>query len=144
MSNLSPDELHRFNSKWIKVHDCHLWQAPLDRDGYGTFFFRKFNRRVHRVAWFMLHGAIPKGMVVNHTCRKRNCVNPQHLQIMSPVENSMRDSTSVGYINSQKTHCPYGHILDRKYGKQRYCSVCSREKSKRLRRKWKAEDTLNV
>lgn len=136
---LTEKEIKRFNSKWKKIGDCHLWQGPLDRDGYGYITLRHESQRAHRVAYFICHGAIPDGFVVNHTCRNRSCVNPQHLNTMSASENSKRDTTSRGYINSQKTRCPRGHLYDRQYGGQRSCSKCDAEKSKRLRAKWKAE-----
>lgn len=137
-------EKERFDSKCIKEGDCHLWQGPLDRDGYGTFYFRRKNRRAHRVAWFFTFGDIKKGFVVNHICKKRNCVNPQHLQVISTTENALLDSTSIAAINARKTHCKQGHPFDRKYGKQRYCSQCSASKKKRLVAKWKTENTLNI
>lgn len=145
--NLTDGELSRFNSNVDKTGDCWLWTAPLDRDGYGSFFFRRRNRRAHRVAWFAAHGAIPDGMVINHTCRQRNCVNPQHLNMVTASENSLRDSTSKGYINSQKTHCPRGHAYDRTYRLKsgrtnRGCSTCEREKARRLRAKWRADDDV--
>lgn len=144
MDNLTDEELARFDLKWKQVGQCHVWQGPLDKDGYGTFFLRRKGRRAHRVGYFSMHGPVPQGMIINHTCRNPSCVNPQHLQAVSIVDNTMKDSASMGYINSQKTHCPQGHPYDRKYGKQRYCSVCQAAKTKRLRAKWRAEDTLNV
>lgn len=137
------NEVERFESKYDKQPSgCHVWNGPLDRDGYGTFFFRKLNRRAHRVAWFLIHGPIPNGMIVNHKCRNRACVNHQHLELITRGDNALLDSGSVAALNARKTHCPKGHPYDRKYGKQRYCSICEREKQTRLRLKWRAEDPL--
>ena len=137
MKNFTDKETERFTSKYKKVGECWLWQAPLDKDGYGSFFFRGAIRRAHRVAYFGTNGEIPEGNVVNHVCRVRNCVNPQHLQCITHEENSMKDSTSKGYINSQKTACPQGHPYDKVvvYGgrTQRICSIC--DKAARAKRK---------
>lgn len=129
--------------------DCLVWTGPLDKDGYGSFYLRRKNRRAHRVAWYDMHGEIPDGMVINHVCRNRACVNAQHLQVVTIRENTLKDSTTVSAINARKTHCPRGHAYDRTYkkakgGQQRYCSTCEAAKSRRLQAKWRAEDTLKV
>lgn len=144
MAAVTQAEIDRFNSKWMQSGDCHLWQASKDRDGYGIFGFRRASRKAHRVALFLAGRLIPEGYVVNHTCGHRHCVNPQHLTVVSTSENALRDSRSLGYVNSQKTHCKAGHPYDRVYGGQRYCSVCEAEKSKRLRAKWRAEGILRI
>jgi len=141
MTRYTPEELVRFNSKWIQEGECHMWQAYTDKDGYGTFFFKRLGRRAHRVSYYMHIGDIPEGLVVDHICGRAGCVNPAHLRTLTVKENNL-DSRNVGAINARKTHCKNGHPFDRKYGKQRYCSICQAAKSKRLHRKWREESSI--
>ncbi len=150
MKNLTETEADRFQGKFKVSGNCWLWTGPLDRDGYGTFYFRGASRRAHRVAWYSVHGEVPNDFVVNHTCRNRSCVNPQHLQCISASENALKDSASIPYINSQKTHCRNGHPFDKAItwrGKtQRICSICDRARrseAARVRRQ-KAKAALRV
>jgi hypothetical protein len=137
--NLTPPERSRFNGRFTVIGACHVWDGALDRDGYGAFYLRGANRRAHRVAWYSMHGEIPDGHVINHTCRNRACVNPQHLQCVTTTANALKDSASLGYINSQKTHCPKGHPYDgteSRNGKTvRICTACRREKQRIAKRR---------
>lgn len=91
----------------------------------------------HRLSYERNVGPIPDGMVVDHVCRNRTCINPDHLQLLTMPQNSGRNAWSL------KTHCPQGHPYDEQNtywypgeGRHRQCRACGREKS-RLRRAMK-------
>ena len=99
---------------WSKVEPdesgCWLWAAGKDRDGYGGFRMGSGNTRAHRTAYQHLVGEIAAGLVIDHLCRVRSCVNPAHLE---PVANKVNVLRGVGpcAVNAQKTHCIHGHEL---------------------------------
>lgn len=139
MEYLTSKEADRFKSRYVvNSKGCWVWQGSLDKDGYGTFFLRGAPRRAHRVGYYSVHGEIKDGNVVNHVCRNPSCVNPQHLQSITVLENNIKDTTSITYINSQKVTCPKGHSYDKTVtyaGKtQRVCTVCYNE-AKRIAKK---------
>jgi hypothetical protein len=77
---------------------CWPWQGNLDRDGYG-----KLGKRLaHRVVYSVLVKVVPAGLVLDHLCRNRCCVNPLHLEPVTSLENTLR---GIPY----RTHCPNGH-----------------------------------
>lgn len=124
--NLTDDEFVRFSS-FVKKEKCWVWRGNKDKDGYGIFGLRRKNRRAHRVSYYAYYGMITKGMVIHHECRNKSCVNPKHLKEATPLENRRL---------SLSDFCKKGHKFDRKYGKQRYCSICQSLKTKKLREKW--------
>lgn len=93
---------------------CWKWKGSIGRGGYGVFVFwspKKSITGAHRVS-LKVHGKeIPDGMVVDHICRNRACVNPAHLRLVTPKQNSLENSNGVGALNARKTHCPKGHLL---------------------------------
>ena len=134
--------IKRFQSFYKIINNCFVWQGYKDKDGYGTFYFKKKNRKAHRVSYYIKFGNIPKDMVIDHICKNPSCVNPKHLRLVTKRQNTMENSNSVGVKNARKTHCKEGHLFDKKYGtkkQQRYCSICENEKSKRLAKKWRKE-----
>jgi len=135
---LSKEHYERFMSFVKKTDTCWEWQGGKDKDGYGTFLLLRKGRRAHRVSYYAHYGEKPNKLTVHHKCRNKGCVNPEHLELMTVKENNLL-SNNVGAINARKTHCKNGHPFDRKYGKQRYCSICMSEKTKRLRAKWNKE-----
>lgn len=130
----------RFWERVEKTPTCWLWLGSLEGGGYGQFSIKGKLKKCHRLAYEMLVGRIPEGLVTDHLCRVRNCVNPEHLEIVTPKENTLRGmpyrSSQIGEIHSSKTHCPRGHaysnsntryVAGRLPGhKFRQCRICSR------------------
>ncbi len=78
---------------------------------------------VHRYVYELLVGPIPDGFDIDHLCRVRNCVNPEHLEAVTHRENMLRGDT-LAAANAAKTHCPKGHALDGRDTHGRYCTTC--------------------
>lgn len=89
---------------------CWLWTGYINDTGYGVVWVSPglAMRNAHRVAYMLLVGPIPDGLVLDHLCRVRHCVNPAHLEPVVPRENKLR-GISPAAINAAKTHCINGH-----------------------------------
>lgn len=70
---------------------CWYWTKGVQGGGYGEFHWpSRRTRIVHRIAYELLVGPIPKGLVLDHLCRTRRCVNPDHLEPVTIAENVRR------------------------------------------------------
>ena len=126
---------------WEKVEKtdsgCWLWRGAPTGSGYGTSTLddkRESYKFVveHRYAYELIVGPIPDGLVLDHLCRNRNCVNPEHLDPVPQRENALR-----GLKGRLLTHCAHGHPLtpENVYVQQtgerrgrRRCKVCHNER----------------
>ena len=102
---------------WVKIDKgdklgpggCWLWTAGLDGPGYGGFKLHPLGMfRAHRISYKLMRGAIPLGLEIDHLCRVRKCVNPDHLEAVTNRTNNLR-GISPAALNAEKTHCKQGH-----------------------------------
>lgn len=125
---------------------CWLWVGVIDKTtGYGKFWCAGKNRNAHRVIVELSGVVIPKGKQVDHLCRRHDCVNPGHLDIVSNRENALRGVGPTA-MNAKKTQCKLGHALtpDNIYSppyrpNSRWCRVCCRIRRKRGKAKQRAK-----
>lgn len=95
---------------WAKVNKgifCWEWQGA-KATGYGHFRFEGRMVMAHRWAYEAMVGPIPEGLEIDHLCRNRPCVRPDHLEAVKSRENVLRsDGLAAQY--AQRTHCNKGH-----------------------------------
>lgn len=125
---------------WTKVEmpdgpdGCWPFTGAKNNTGYGVFGIDgNLTTGAHRYAYELLVGPIPEGLHLDHLCRVRHCVNPDHLEAVTQTENNRRAA-------ALKTHCPQGHPYE---GNNLYvsprgdrmCRECMRSRT----RAWRAE-----
>ena len=101
----------RATAFWEKVeftNSCWLWQRKQNGKGYGRFWGGDGWLGAHRWAYEFCVGSIPTGLQIDHLCRVRNCVNPDHLEPVTGKENLMRGN-GVAAQCARQTHCKRGH-----------------------------------
>jgi len=133
--------LERLATKFTIGDGCWEWTAGRNPDGYGHFRVGNTQRKAHRVVYELMIGPIPDGLDLDHLCRNRACVRPDHLEPVTRGENQRRgvpfrpprDNNAWG---RRVTHCPQGHQYPRpsEPGKKRNCLVCKRERMAAARR----------
>lgn len=140
--------LERFQLK-IEYADCGCWLIPTGtKSGYAPFRppNSKGSRVAHRWLWEQVIAPIPAGMTLDHLCRTRNCVNPDHLEQVTLKENILRGNSPPA-LAARRDRCAKGHpyLPNNVYYyyvagvfKQRQCLVCRRAKQTRRRERDRA------
>lgn len=130
-----------------KHFPCWLWTGAKITSGYGSFGVSTKNwMRAHRYAFEVSRGPIPPGLQLDHLCRNRACVNPDHLDPVNNRENTLRGLGPILAAQRQlvKTHCPQGHPYDEantyhcKKKLNRMCKACHRAHLKAYRERQRA------
>lgn len=143
---LTQRDIDRFNSKVTKSDGCWAWLgAHFKTTGYALFNMKADDgvwrpTVAHRVSYLVHKGPIPEGLVIDHLCRNRKCVNPAHLEAVTKYENDIRGESLMARQRRQ-THCIHGHPFDAEntYYKpgtnKRECRQCMRDRD--ARRGWR-------
>ena len=137
---VSDAQAARFWKRVAKTDSCWNWLGSLTRSGYGhvgvgkTWGDDPYRRRMlvrlaHRIAYELTKGPIPTGLTLDHLCRNRRCVNPEHLEPVTMGEN-MRRGISPAAQHAKATHCIRGHPFSGRnlaqWASGRHCKTCRR------------------
>jgi hypothetical protein len=112
---------------------CWEWTGQIGAQGYGVAHHQG-RHPAHRLMWETVVGAVPEGMVLDHLCDNRRCVNPDHLNPTTHRANILR-GTSPNAIAHRTGTCRQGHALDytNPTTGRRRCRTCDTN-GQRLRR----------
>jgi hypothetical protein len=126
---------------------CWIWIGSVAKSGYARMGTKHSRPELaHRVSYEAFVGPIPEGYELDHKCRLRCCVNPQHLEPVLHLENVRRGTSgqATAERHRQITHCPKGHAYDeantrtippgRKRYSHRICRACDRARGGKTRR----------
>ena len=116
--------------------ECWLWQGAIfTQTGYGSCRLDGYHTTAHRVSYRLLVGEIPEGLVIDHLCRVRACVNPGHLEPVTQQINTLRGEGPTAR-KAKQLLCQRGHEFTFKAGWKRparRCDTCKYEANKRRR-----------
>lgn len=135
---LEESQIKSFNERIDKSNECWNWIGHVENGGYGIFKTKKKQYKSHRVSYKIHHGNMPIDMAIDHICRNRTCVRPDHLRLVTFVQNVKENTISPCWKNSVKTHCKWGHKFTpentNSNGNRRRCRVCKRRDEKGRKR----------
>lgn len=125
---------------WRQVNPsgvCWEWTGYLT-EGYGRFRVSADQMvGAHLWAYQWLIGPVPDGLELDHRCRNRCCVNPDHLEPVTKRVNILRGDAASAR-NARKTTCPQGHPYDDTNTAVRRCRACRRANNREAARRYRA------
>jgi len=87
------------------VTPCVEWEGYRNSDGYGRCRYKGKVRNAHSAAYEEVNGPVPEGLELDHLCRNRGCVNPDHLEAVTHAENMKRGANT----GKRVPYCKHGH-----------------------------------
>jgi hypothetical protein len=136
--------LERFEAKYtVQPNGCWQWTAGKSWKGYGRFRLNGKQPQAHRVAYRLYRGPVPDDLVIDHLCRNRLCVNPDHMEITTNRVNCCRGESPT-IVSWREDRCIRGHPFDdantivsvRPSGTiKRRCRTCKNEQARRYNRR---------
>lgn len=118
---------------------CWIWTGSKSSLGYGQIKVNGHIRYAHRIVWEQTTGA-PPALPLDHLCRVPSCVNPSHLEPVTPGENARR--SPIIQAQKNKRFCINGHdrtgVNEVHYSGRRFCRQCMYESIKRYQRRRRA------
>ena len=125
----------------IPTEGCWHWIGTREGKQYGRMYWKGACVTAHRLVYELERGPIPDGMVLDHLCRNHSCVNPDHLEVVTPYENAMR-GISFASVNAKKSVCVRGHSLSnavvskgQRGRTQRVCRECANIRGRAYRQR---------
>lgn len=118
-----------FMTRIRKTETCWLWTGTLTAHGYARYS----GTVAHRLLWEHVHGPLAPGLELDHLCRVRHCVNPDHLEPVTHTENVRRGNGG----RNPAIRCPRGHeyagsnVYVRPDGRGRGCRACNRIRARK-------------
>lgn len=121
----------------IDSSGCWEWIGSKTKNGYGQIRIAGKLISAHRYAYEEINGVIPLGLDLDHLCRNRACINPNHLEPVTRSENLKR-AVGMGAYQKTKTGCPSGHPyaganLYLHPSGRRVCKRCSANRQQKIR-----------
>lgn len=116
---------------------CWVWLRGRDSDGYGIAYVGGKPRRAHKAAYESMVAPVPAGLQLDHLCRNTSCVNPEHLEPVTPREN-VRRSNHITYRTAARPACSHGHAYDVENTRidkrgHRVCVTCAKRRAREVR-----------
>jgi hypothetical protein len=116
---------------------CLEWVAFVEHSGYARIWLNRKNVMAHRAVYEYHFGPIPAGLVIDHLCRNKRCVRPEHLEAVTNSENVLRGvgPSVVREAAAARTHCKSGHPFDDSNlyvfpDGTRTCLTCKRQRAR--------------